>query len=607
MDRRATTLGICLLLAVGSVVLYAPSLDFGFVGYDDLSVLQAHPNLYGQPSFARCLYEIFVGYFPREEPLLIRDVTWAIDAQLFGFTSSFGYHLGNVVLNAADVTLLFLFLLHATRSRVFAGLCAGIFATLAIHVEPVCWIMGRKDVLAAFFTLLALLAQSVSLRKDDLRLRRLLWVAVLVLYVLAVLSKFSAIILVAVLAAHRILAPYLDGQRSPSDPIDWRASARALVGYIPHAVIGASLYRWYGRILYDYQVIGGRGPSPLSLQHAKTLMVFVPLSIGRTVEHIFVANEHSISYLRPNVALQLSFGDYLTIAAVLATTVGLLALVFRYRKDLLFFVAAFFLWLLPYANVEYIGIWVADRYAYLASACVVAVLVRSTMAGLAAVGALRRPLLIGACACAAVFGAYGVVATRHHQAAFRSERTLWEYEIGLSQPSMLSYTALAKSFLREAESTTDPSVRRVRLADVRSVAKAGLRYYRSMSWLPARGYFIAERPQLAELYETLSRVAALAGAPLDRRLEYLAMANKIYPSATTDLLLAEALFQKASPDQIDIARQSLGYWRDYARKTWPDPYKHADIRATFESYRRQFPALAPEIGQALIELERAQQ
>lgn len=599
----ATTFGICLLLALGSFALYAPSLDFGFVAYDDLSVLQAHPNLYAQRSFVRCLYEIFVGYFPREEPLLVRDVTWAIDAHLFGFTSGFGYHLGNVLLNAADGVLLFLFLLHATRSRVFAGVCAGIFATLAIHVEPVGWIMGRKDLLAAFFTLLALLVESVSLRRDDRRVRRLLWAAGLLLYVLAVLSKFSAITLVAVLAAHRLFAPYLDGRRDPRAAIAWRTSARELLVYLPHALIGASLYHWYGRVLYAYHVIGGRGPSPLSLQHARTLAVFVPLSIGHTLEHIFVAAEHSISYLRPNVALALSLGDWLVATAVVATTLALFVLAFRYRKDLLFFVVAFFLWLLPYANVEYIGIWVADRYAYLASACVVALLVRLTLDGLAWSGPWRRSLLIGLCSCVIVFGAHGVLATRHHLAAFRDERTLWEYENALPHPSMLSYTALAKSLFKEAESTSDPSVRKLRLVDARMVARAGIRYYRTMNWLPAKGYFIAARTELADIYETLGRVAALAGKPIARRLEYLHMANKIYPSASTDLLLAEALFEEASSDQVDAARESLAHWRDYARKAWPDPYKRSDIRATFERYRHQFPTLAPEVSQALGELE----
>lgn len=596
------TLAICLLLALGSVVLYLPSVGFGFIAYDDLSVVLEHPNLYNQPSFLRCLYEIFVAYFPREEPLLLRDVTWALDAHLFGFTSGFGYHLGNVLLHAANVVLLFLFLLYATRSRLFSVACAGIFATLAIHVEPVCWIMGRKDVLAAFFTLLALLVQAVSLRRADPRWPRLPWLAVFLLYVLAMLSKFSAITLVGVLAAHRVLAPYLDGRRSPNAPIDGRACAKQLASYLPHALVGAAIYRWYGGILYDFQVIGGRGPSPLSLQHLKTLAVFVPLSLGRTVEHVFFAGEHSISYLRPNVGLPLSLGEHIIPVVVVAASLALLLLTLWRRKDLLFFVVAFFLWLLPYANLEYIGIWVADRYAYLASACLVAILVRIAIDGAARAGRSRRALLIGLGACAAVFGAYGVLATRHHQAAFRDDRTFWEYENALPHPSMLSYTALARSLFKEAEATHDPSLRSIRLADLRGVAKAGIRYYRSLTWLPAKGYFIPARTELAQLYETLARADGLARAPLDHRLSHLRTAYAIYPSAPTALLLAEALLDEATPDRIDVARESLDYCRDFARKEWTDPHQRASIRALIGSYLQRFPALLPEVTQALAEL-----
>jgi hypothetical protein len=168
---------------------------------------------------------------------------------------------------------------------------------------------------------------------------------------------------------------------------------------------------------------------------------------------------------------------------------------------------------------------------------------------------------------------------------------------------MLSYTALAKSLFKEAHDTTDSSLRRVRLADVRRVARAGIRYYRTVPWLPVKGYFVAARTELAELYQTLGRTAELAGAPLDRRLDYLRMAYRIYPGAPTALLLAEALFEKASPDQVDLARGSLTYCRDYARKEWSDPQKHPAIRATLGIYPRRFPMLAPEVDHALADLE----
>jgi hypothetical protein len=593
---------ICLALALGSFALYAPSLGFGFVAYDDTSVLRGHPSLYNQDSFLQSLHEIFVGYFPREEPLLVRDVTWAVDARLFGFDSAFGYHLGNVLFHAANVVLLCLFLFHATRSLLLAAITAGLFATLAIHVEPVCWIMGRKDVLGAFFTLLALLVQSIALQETRPGRRRQLFLTVFLLYPLAVLSKFSAITLVLVLAAHRILAPYLDRRKGPSDRFDRRATGRAVVGLLPHALVGIALYRWYGGLLYDYQVIGGRGPAPLSLQHLKTLATFVPLSIGRTVEHVFFAAQHSISYLRPNVALPTSRADVFMALAVVASISALFTFAVRRRKDLLFFLVAFIFWLLPYANVEYVGIWVADRYAYLASACIVAFLVKIAIEVLARARRGRNVAAVALAAAGLLWASYGVANGQIHERAFRDARALWSYELALADPSMLSYAALAKSLLQEAESTADPAMRRLRLADVGIVARAGLARYRALTWLPARGYFIAARTEYAELYTALGRAAGLAGAAPERRIQYLRRAYEIYPAASTALLLAQELFELALPANEELARESLSFCQAYAEKSWSDPDKHAAVRAIFGNYLRHFPVLASDVQSILGQL-----
>ncbi len=586
---------ICLLLVLGSFALYAPSLGFGFVAYDDLLVLHGHPNLYNQNSLFQSLREIFVRYFPREEPLLLRDVTWAVDARLFGFDSPFGFHLGNVLFHSANVALLFLFLFHATRKLLFAAITAGLFATLAIHVEPVCWIMGRKDVLGAFFTLMALLVQSIALREERSGQRRALFLLVFLLYPLAVLSKFSAITLVLVLAAHRLCAPYLDGCKAPFDPFDRRVFLRTAVGLFPHVLTGIALYRWYGGILYDYQVIGGRGPAPLSVRHLETLASFVPLSIGRTVEHIFSAAQHSISYLRPNVALPVTRADLFVALAAVVSIVATIFFTARRRKDLLFFVAAFIFWLLPYTNVEYVGIWVADRYAYLASACVVAVLVKIALEVLARAGRGRHVAAAALAGAGLLWAGYGVATGQIHERAFRNARALWSYEIALPDPSMLAYTALAKSYLQEAAATADPAIRRVGLSEVRSVARAGMVRYHALPWLPARGYFIAARTEYAELFTTLARAAALEGAAPERRIRYLRRSYEIYPTAPTALLLAKELFDLALPANEKLARESLSFCQAYAEKSWTDPGKHEAVRATFGNYTRQFPALTGEV------------
>ena len=599
LSRRFMIVAIAITLFGGSMILYAPSLGFGFIGYDENAVLLGHPNLYNQARLVDSAREILTGYFPREEPLLVRDLSWLVDARVYGFANPLGYHLGNVLLNAVNVLLLFLFLLHATRSLGFASLTVALFATLAIHVEPVCWVMGRKDVLGAFFTLLALLAQSIALRENRCRRRLALHGLVFLLCPLAILSKFSAIVLVLLLAAHRLFAPFLDGTRGPRERIEFRSRWRELAGLLPHLVVTAGLYLWYQRVLSAFQVIGERGPSPLSLQHLKTLAMLVPLSLARTVGHIAWFAGHSISYLRPNVALPLTATEAASIVAMVLGSGLALWATLRYRKDLAFFVLAFFLFMLPYFNLEYIGIWVADRYAYLSSFCVVALFSALAIDGWRSRRVWGRRLSAILLLAMAVLGGLGLVAGRTHQQAFRDARAFWSYELGLAQPSMLAFESYAKTYLGDAASAEPESQeRRLALDHVSRAAEEGIRYYRTLPWQPAPGYFSRERAHVAGLYSALGHAATLAGNPLELRLGYFRQAYQIMPNQQTALMLAQVLFDMArrDPPSEDLARESLNYFRQYLRHASSDPLRRRGLGGLLGQYTDAFPALASDVN-----------
>src|SRR5438067_4940995 len=132
-DRRNGLTAV--LLAAVACVLYLPSIHHGFVYYDDVRILKDHPELYGQPHFASDLKAIFNTSLPREEPLLIRDVSWAFDSRLFGFGHPLGYHLGNVLLHGIVVAVLFGFLVGATRRYAFALATTAAWLALAVHTE----------------------------------------------------------------------------------------------------------------------------------------------------------------------------------------------------------------------------------------------------------------------------------------------------------------------------------------------------------------------------------------------------------------------------------------------------------------------------------------
>ena len=607
LSRRFLIVAIAITLFGGSLILYAPSLGFGFIGYDEDAILLNHPNLYNQVSLVDSAREIVAGYFPREEPLVVRDLSWLVDARLFGFTNPLGYHLGNVLLNAVNVVLLFFFLVHATRSLGFAGLTSALFAALAIHVEPVCWVMGRKDMLGAFFTLLALLMQSVALRQPFGPRRSAQQVAIFFLCPLAILSKFSAVVLVLVLAAHRLFAPFLDRTFTPSEPLQLRLRWREWAGLAPHLAVTFALYLWYQRILKSYQIIGDLGPSPFSIQHIKTLALLVPLSLARTLEHMALAAEHSISYLRPNVALPLLPGE---IAAILAVVIGSTATLWatvRYRKDLAFFVLAFFLFMLPYFNVEYIGIWVADRYAYLSSFCVVALFSALAIEGWRGRQGWNRPLGALVIFAMVLLAGVGLIQGRSHQQSFRDAHSFWSYELGRPQPSMEVFDSFAKTMLRSAASAEPSSPDRERWLNLLTEASMrGIRTFATLPWQTAPGYFIRDRASLAGLYLTLGLAATLVNKPLEQRLGLYRQAYQIMPNKQTSLLLAQVLLDLSRRDPLNepLARESLGFFRQYLRDASHDPVRRPGLLGLLGQYRDSFPGLAGEVNQIEEEISR---
>lgn len=206
--------------------IYLPSVKYGFVYYDDVRILQDHPELYGQKTLSADLRAIFLENYPREEPLLVRDVTWAIDSRLFGFDNPFGYHLDNVLLHGIVVALIFVFLLGATRCYGFALATAVAYLLLAVHVEPLAWIMGRKDILSALFMLLALCAQSRRLAANNPAARWGWYSATLAFLLAGLLSKISVLTFPAVLFLHAVFLPNLRGEQPPDAPFPWRRAWR---------------------------------------------------------------------------------------------------------------------------------------------------------------------------------------------------------------------------------------------------------------------------------------------------------------------------------------------------------------------------------------------
>jgi hypothetical protein len=605
LKPRNRTLATCAALSLASVALYAESLTFGFVRYDDQTVLLGHPALYDERSLSGSVHEIF-SYFPREEPLLVRDLSWAVDSRLFGLTNALGYHLGNVVLNAGNGALLFLFLQHATRRFVFAATVAALWVCLPLHVEPVCWVMGRKDMLTATFSLLMLWMQSLALAPARsampaavaTRRRRLFELGVLALYPLAVLSKFSAVAMVGALAVQRTLAEHLAGVVSPESPVDWRVARRRVAGLWPHALVGGALYIWYGKQLAQFGVTA-RGPGLSDLRHLGLVAARVPLVFGSYLRNVFTASRHAIFYDWPSAGIALTRGEQLLSLSLALTALGLLGWAAKRRKDLLFFALVGLVLMTTYLNLVYIGIWVADRYVYLTSFCLLALVVRLAEDRIALVNDAARRRKAQAIGWAAVllYAAFGIRATLAHEPAFQDASALWAYEAARSTPSMLALQAYAKTFVVQAEASTDET-ERARLTGQASAAldRATARY-QATPWEPIGRYVIDAHAQYGTVLILRGRVAALAGESDEAQLGYYREALRFAGTWVAALMIEQILYRQADQSSDEArAKEALHYFGKVVTSLVHDPARRQSLRDKLElGYRARFPSLAPSI------------
>ncbi|HVQ42837.1 MAG TPA: glycosyltransferase family 39 protein, partial [Vicinamibacterales bacterium] len=217
------------LAAIAAVTLltYAAALTAGFTADDFfiLARLKAANGLQHAASYFRA------GFFEYYRPAAF--VSHALDWSLWG-AEAFGFHLTNVLLHTGSVVLVW-----ALGRRFLDGAGSAAAALLfALHPashEAVYWIAARFDLLATFFTLLALLC--LSGRTMGARIAG--WAA----FGVALLSKESAISLL-------IIAPAWDVW---IERRDWRTTARRLVPLL----LVAAAYLAVRSLGTDVAVTGG--------------------------------------------------------------------------------------------------------------------------------------------------------------------------------------------------------------------------------------------------------------------------------------------------------------------------------------------------------------
>jgi tetratricopeptide (TPR) repeat protein len=290
----------------------------------------------------------------------VRDLSYMADFAIWGPTQEgvvFGMHLTGIVLYALMILACWLFLLELFRAFTddeklaftWATLSSIIFAVHPVHVESVAWLFARKEPLMGIFTFLCLWA--------FIRGRNGRWgyyAASVAFMVLAVLSKPIALMIPAVVAALDV-AIHLHRPRQSF----WKT--RAFV-YLPMLLIAAGMGV---RLLLMMYAAGGVKPYHggsffTNLLAVSQIFASYLSLIALTINY---AADYAIRLYADPGAWQA--WAYVGVNLVLISS-AVFALVKRHYLYA-FFVAWFYIFLVPVAHIFPISQIMADRYALLPS------------------------------------------------------------------------------------------------------------------------------------------------------------------------------------------------------------------------------------------------
>jgi protein O-mannosyl-transferase len=180
-ETPTTSWSVVFLLVLLVAAIYAQSVNFDSLDFDDQEYVYANPHVLDGLTGRGFVWALTAFHSANWHPL-----TWIshmLDVELFGPAPG-PHHLVNVLLHAANAVALFLVLKAATSAFWPSAMVAALFAVHPLNAESVAWISQRKSLLSTLFLFLAMGAYVSWTRRRGVR-RGLLVVLLLGLGLLA--------------------------------------------------------------------------------------------------------------------------------------------------------------------------------------------------------------------------------------------------------------------------------------------------------------------------------------------------------------------------------------------------------------------------------------
>jgi Flp pilus assembly protein TadD len=335
---------ISLALAGWTFLVYSPLLQADFIQLDDNLYVTENPLVRSGLSWSGIVTAFTTVFHGLWIPLT--RISFMIDHAAWGLNPT-GYHATNILFHIGNTLVVFAAVRALSHRPWRSAFTAALFALHPLRVESVAWITERKDVLSAFFVLVALWAYAHYARRPSIR--RYTWV--LVAFLFGLMSKPMVVtfpVLLLVLDAW----PLNRWRRS-----DGRLSARPLIEKLPLFALAACV----------------SGVTLLS--HEKSLAPFESSTIGARLINAVVSNA---SYLKntfwptglavfyPHPGSHQAIGG-IVISVVVLLTITVVTLRLRGSRP---YLLAGWLWysvaLLPVVGIIQFGSHArADRFTYI--------------------------------------------------------------------------------------------------------------------------------------------------------------------------------------------------------------------------------------------------
>lgn len=424
------------VITVLTVIAFWGVKDLGFVNYDDDMFILNRPQMQQGLSATGLAWALISPAFPYQNWIPLTLLTYLVDNEIGGL-NPLTYHVTNLILHLFAALLLFWVLYRMTGDIWPCFVAAAFFAVHPLRVESVAWISERKDVLAAVFWMLSMLAY-VRYRERPGKGR---YLALVVLFLLGLMSKPMLVTLPCVLFLMDVWPlKHLDA-RSLFSRDSWRRIRPYVLDKLP--LLAVSIVVVAGTALLQTQAIQAMDGVPLGARVANAALSYIAY-IGKTLWPAGLA----AFYPHPGSSLPTLHvvGSLLLLTTVTGTVIAL-------RSTYPYFIVGW-LWyivtLLPVIGLIQLGEQaMADRYTYLPVLGINIAVAWGLWQWLAS-----HPKALRVATAVALIVLIALVSVTRHQTLFwRDSETLWQRAIAVTENNAKAHFNLGCVYANERRHT----------------------------------------------------------------------------------------------------------------------------------------------------------